>query len=540
MYLCYKTPAAPSYAGWTDRAIPLGNGSIGARVFGGVQREMIQFNEKTLFSGDKDKTGSFQAFGEIFLSFNEKVPCSENTYLRDLDFETGSAMVACQKGLDGHTRHYFISAADNILVGKIESTGDTMLDFTLSLQSEQNGEITYDGAYAIMRGTVNANNGVGNESGEDKNGLEYICVVRVIPDDGVMQTSEEGITVRETFGARIVMSCATSYYGKEKIAECTERVDAAAETSFPLLFKRHLAEYKDIMGRAKLGICQTDENLTTDSQLKLYTKTKNKQNLEALLFEFGKYILYTACGRDSLPITESGIWNSLNKQEKGEILIDTKKVKQAARTASLLGMDELNKGADDFVALHTDEARYNPFGKTIPSQAPARTKPSAFSKLLKKEKNPLEAGTYIDALEKAVRSNKPADAYKNIGSFITSVRDNLFAYDIFDNITYTNLVCDMLLSECGGVLTLLPCLPVQWEIGSITGLRKGNFEVSFEWGSGKFRKGTVKAMKDGVCRINAGGKFIGVSDEDGNDVEEKFENGVVSFEASEGKTYTLY
>ena len=143
MYLCYKTPAAPSFGGWQRRAIPLGNGSIGARVFGGVQREMIQFNEKTLFSGDEKKIGSFQNFGEIFLSFNEPVPCSENTYLRDLDLETGSAMVACQKGLDGHTRHYFVSAADNILVGKIEATGDTLLNFTLSLQSEQNGEVTY-------------------------------------------------------------------------------------------------------------------------------------------------------------------------------------------------------------------------------------------------------------------------------------------------------------------------------------------------------------------------------------------------------------
>ena len=540
MYLCYKTPAAPNYSGWKERAVSLGNGSIGARVFGGVQREMIQFNEKTLFSGDSEKTGSFQNFGEMFLSFNEKVPCSENTYLRDLDLETGSAMVACQKGLDGHTRHYFVSAADNVFAAKLESTGDTMLDFTLSLQSEQNGKVTYDGAYAIMEGTVNANNGVGKESGEDKNDLRYICVVRVLPDDGEMTTNEEGITIKETFGARILMSCATSYYSDEDIEKCKERLDEVSSLTFPQLFKRHLNDYKEIMGRAKLVICQTDENLTTDAQLKIYPKSKKKSNLEALLFEYGKYILYTTGRRSSLPMTECGIWNSVNVQEKGEILIDTKKLKKAHEAATVLNMREVCESIENFTEKNPGDARYNPFGASKECEKPVRIKKSPLSKLVKKEKNPFEAGTYIDSMTQAVRSSKPAEAYKNIGNAIGCVLDNLLMGDIFDNITYSKNVCDMLLSPEGDELTLLPCLPAEWEIGSITGLLKGNFEISFEWYAGKFKKGTVRALSDGVCKINAGGKFIGVGDEDGNDIEEKFENGVVSFEAKEGKTYNLY
>lgn len=57
MFLCYKEPAHMSYFGWENEALPLGNGKIGAKVFGGVQTELIHFNEKTLWSGGKDVKG---------------------------------------------------------------------------------------------------------------------------------------------------------------------------------------------------------------------------------------------------------------------------------------------------------------------------------------------------------------------------------------------------------------------------------------------------------------------------------------------------
>lgn len=541
MYLCFKTPAAPNYTGWKDRAIPLGNGSIGAKVFGGVQREMIQFNEKTLFSGDENRIGSFQNLGELFLSFNGTVPCSENTYLRDLDLETGSAMVACQKGLDGHTRHYFVSAKDNVLVGKIESTGDTLLDFTLSLQSEQNGIVTYDGANAYIKGTVCANNGVGSESGEDKNNLRYICCVKVIPDDGEMLTDSDGITVRDTFGARIVMSCATDYFDEGDLEKCRENVENAADMTFPQLFRRHLDDYKSIMGRAKLNICQSDDNLTTDAQLKIYSKGRDRQNLEALLFEMGKYILYSSSRTESLPITECGIWNSLNVQPQGEILINTKKAAEAYSTAKALCMDEVCTSFDIFKEKSGEEMRYNPFSakKECTLKTPSRS--SALSKLFKRDKTADSARDILDDIRKlSLQQGKETQAYKALSQVVLCSRDNLFMPDIFDNIKYTDTVSRLLIDERDGVITFLPSLPPQWEIGSFSAFTIGNFEVGFEWSGGKFSKGTVKAKADGECRLFAKGKFIGVADEDGNDIEETFENGIITFSVHKSKTYNLY
>ena len=540
MYLCYKTPAAQNFDGWQHRAIPLGNGTIGAKVFGGVQREMIQFNEKTLFSGDSTRKGSFQNFGELFLTFNEPVPCSENTYLRDLDFETGSAMVACQKGLDGHTRHYFISAKDNVLAGKIESTGDTLLNFTLSLQSEQNGEVTYDGAYAVMKGTVNANNGAGNENGEDKNSLEYICVVKVIPDDGEMTASEEGITVKETFGARFIMSCCTSLSGENAVEKCRENVDRAADMTFPQLFRRHLDGYKSEMGAAVLNICQSDENLTTDSQLKIYRKGRGRQDIEALLFEMGKYIIYTSVG--TLPMTECGLWNSRNIQTDGEILFGSDKIKTAGQTAKKLSLKRQAEACEAFAAAHENEKRYNIFGYEEAAPVVEKKKPSAFSKLFAKNTGEEDVAYILERIgELSLKGGKENEIAKLISQAASAVNDTLFMNDIADNIAFTDTVISLLIrEEADKTIKLLPSLPPHWDIGSLRSVRIADAEIGFEWGSGKFRKGTLKALEDGEIRLYAHGKFVGVSDEDGNDVEEKFENGTVIFSAVKGKTYNLY
>ena len=136
MYLCYKEPAHMSYYGWENEALPLGNGKIGAKVFGGIKTELIHFNEKTLWSGGvtvpgfdggtgkKDKGeayreiqvllasgdhktatakmkslqgdmtgfGAYQSFGNLYFNFEGSETAEK--YVRDLDLDTASAMVS--------------------------------------------------------------------------------------------------------------------------------------------------------------------------------------------------------------------------------------------------------------------------------------------------------------------------------------------------------------------------------------------------------------------------------------------------------------
>ena len=90
-------------------------------------------------------------------------------------------------------------------------------------------------------------------------------------------------------------------------------------------------------------------------------------------------------------------------------------------------------------------------------------------------------------------------------------------------------------------IELLPALPTQWKDGSISGIvARGGFEVSFEWNNMKFKKGTVKSNCGGRCSLSYKGKYIGVSDEKGDDVKTVFENGIVTFETVPGATYNIY
>lgn len=365
MYLCYKEPAAYNYNGWEKQALPLGNGRMGAKIFGGVQCELIQFNEKTLWSGgpevegfddginnpDNGKTfreiqsllekgerkaavsmmdklcgnekafGSFQSFGNIYINFNNTVPTQTGAYLRDLDLETGSCMVATHKGNTGQNRHFFMSYPDNVFVGKLEAYGEETLDFTLSLQSEQNGKTVYENSDAYLKGTVNGNVGDGKKNSKDANSLRYGCVVRVIPGEGgTVSADESGLTVTGCFTAMILMSCATDYayeypeYRRavDPTAESLGYIEKASEMTFNQLFKRHLADYKSLMGRVSLNIGQSDLTQTTDALLKGYSRGKNKREIESTLFDYGRYLLIASSRIGSLPANLQGVWNSIN------------------------------------------------------------------------------------------------------------------------------------------------------------------------------------------------------------------------------------
>ncbi|MBR3552784.1 MAG: glycoside hydrolase family 95 protein [Clostridia bacterium] len=162
-FLCYNMAANLSYFGWENEALPLGNGAIGAKVFGQANCELISFNEKTLWSGGKDTAGwncgvsnpdggkafreiqdllaegkndeaknrmrdlqgngvgagSYQAMGSLYLRFDD-VPELPDKYVRDLDLDSASAMVTFHVGDVIHTRHYFCSHPQNLFVGRIE------------------------------------------------------------------------------------------------------------------------------------------------------------------------------------------------------------------------------------------------------------------------------------------------------------------------------------------------------------------------------------------------------------------------------------
>lgn len=370
MFLCYKEPAHMSYLGWENEALPLGNGKIGAKVFGGKQCELIHFNEKTLWSGgravpgfnggvaegDKGKAfreiqtlldkgdaagatsamtrlqgdmtgfGAYQSFGNLYIQFDHKEDTEK--YLRDLDLDTASAMVTYQIDKDSYTRHYFVSYPDNVLVGRVETSTKVedkepaLLSFDAYIVSEQKGVCKAKDNMIFLEGTVTANDGINADAGKDKNNMKYGCCLKVITDGGETEATEDGkIMVRNAKSAVFIMSLATDYInrfpdycdGSNPLKKATKTVEKASVYTFPELYKRHLEDYKPLYGRVSFSLGEQDIVYPTNYMLDRFCKKEEyKRNLLTLLFQYGRYLLIASSREGTLPANLQGIWNAKN------------------------------------------------------------------------------------------------------------------------------------------------------------------------------------------------------------------------------------
>lgn len=364
MFLCYKQAAQYNYEGWENQAVPLGNGKIGAMVFGGHNCELIQFNEKTLWSGgpgtgdelhgvvnadhgkvfrdiqgllaegkqaeaekmmsklqgNESSLGSYQAFGSLYINFSNDAAC--DNYVRDLDLDTASAMVSYKSASGAQNRHYFVSYPDNVFVGRIVPTDETKLTFDMYVISEQNGEVKAQDDTITITGTVNGNIGAGAKPSAGKNSLRYACVVKALVRGGeVMATKDGHIYIKEADRVTIIMSLATDYKNEypnyrswvDPLLVASKAVSSAAEKGFRALYKAHLDDYQPLYNRVKLDIGQDDIKYPTDYMLKKY-KRSGKFGLElgSLLFQYGRYLLISSSREGSLPANLQGVWNAVN------------------------------------------------------------------------------------------------------------------------------------------------------------------------------------------------------------------------------------
>lgn len=363
-----------SYFGWENEALPLGNGKIGAKVFGGVECELIHFNEKTLWSGGKDVEGfnygvknadggaslreiqtllakgdtkaatakmpklegdmtgfgAYQSFGNLYIKF-PKPKSKEEKYTRDLELDTASAMVSYHLEKVNYTRHYFISYPDNVFVGRIkaegvpgkddEETPDVTLDLEAYFISDQKAPSKAQNGIITTEGTVMANKGTDAEPGQDKNSMRFGGAFRFITDGTVRETDEGHIIIRNAHSVMIVACLKTNYqntfpdyFSKENpLEKALDAVNTAAEKSFGELYRRHLDDYKPLYSRTTFTLGESDAILTTDYMLGRFEKKgENKRNLITLLFQYARYLLIASSRDGSLPANLQGIWNAKN------------------------------------------------------------------------------------------------------------------------------------------------------------------------------------------------------------------------------------
>jgi alpha-L-fucosidase 2 len=147
MELWYDKPATR----WEQEALPIGNGRLGAMVFGGVERERIQFNEDSLWIGDESDTGAYQAFGDLFIDFGGGAATG---YRRDLDIERAVHTVSYAKNGVNYRREYFASHPAGVMVFRFTADKPGSLTGSIAMTDAHKGAISVDSEGLTSKGSL--------------------------------------------------------------------------------------------------------------------------------------------------------------------------------------------------------------------------------------------------------------------------------------------------------------------------------------------------------------------------------------------------
>lgn len=326
--LWYNRPATLTNAGnvWMEYSLPLGNGALGASLFGGVKTDEIQFNEKTLWSGtpnDMGAYGKYLNFGNVFVqNLNDKpFALSEGKkvldYVRFLDIEKGVGGVDFADA-DGtkYTRRYIASQPDGVIAVRYKAEGANKLSLRFSVKP---GENTFASA------PVYTADGYASFAGKLPT-VFHNCHFKVVPVGGQLKQTEKGIEVTDASEVLLVLCAGTSFDSSVSTrtsgtaAQLNTRikglVDAAAQKGWDALYADHVANHQSYMGRVALHINNAKTTRDTESLINFYNQSDaNKQSpeglfLEQLYFHYGRYLhISSSRGNINVPANLQGIWN---------------------------------------------------------------------------------------------------------------------------------------------------------------------------------------------------------------------------------------
>lgn len=367
MKLWYNTPAnintAESAGGeWMQQSLPLGNGTLGNLIFGGISKERIHFNEKTMWTGgptgnpnytfgnvrytkeeieayckvldDKSSRvfndtnglgysefrfagrdwnmGSYQDFGDIWVDYSPMGLKDDQVsgYRRKLDLQTGIASTSFDWRNTHISRSHFVSAPDNVMVTELNCDREGVLSVDIAMELNNSGlsgtsTLQDDGTFTI-------------EGAVKDNGLKFRTTMQVIPQGGTLTADDAGkcFHVENADRILIVMAAETDYLNEYPTYRDTEkdltavvdgRVEDAAALGWETLKERHLEDHQTLFDRVELDLDEDDSDIPTDTLIENARNGESSNYLDVLAFQFGRY-LSIAGSRGVLPSNLVGLW----------------------------------------------------------------------------------------------------------------------------------------------------------------------------------------------------------------------------------------
>ena len=357
---------------WIE-ALPVGNGKIGAMIFGGIEDELLQINESTLWSGGPVKTNvnpesktylpkireallkeedytkanlltkkmqgfysqSYLPLGDIHIkqNFNNAKPTS---YYRDLDIANAVATTTFTINGVTYKREIFTSAPDNILLIRISATKKGALNFTVSSSSQLrftpktigNNELVINGKAPANADPSYYNPGGGRnpivyEDPTGCDGMRFQYRIKASAKDGKVTVANSEINIQNATEVTLYVAAATSFNGFDKCPDkdgkdenkiATDLIQKAAKQNYSDLFKKHITDFKKYFNRVTFTVKDTlkankQKTIPSNERLKEYSNGAYDPGLETLYFQFGRYLLISSSRPGGPPANLQGIWN---------------------------------------------------------------------------------------------------------------------------------------------------------------------------------------------------------------------------------------
>ena len=345
--LWYNQPARA----WTE-ALPVGSGRLGAMVFGTVEKERLQFNEDTLWTGephDYSHEGAAEYLDEIRkLLFEGKqreaerlasehfmsVPLRQEKYQpfadiviefpghggfcdyrRELDIDTAIAKVRYKVGDATYTREMFSSYPDQVIVVRLSCDKPGKLSFTVNTVSPHAGTETQavNKTTLLMKGRLRPYENKRTRQMRPAV-LKFASILKLRTDGGEVSADEQGLHVAGAGGAVMVLAAATSFknfrdVSGEPVAICEKTIKAVENIAYDGLVKAHIEDHQDLFRRVKLDLGESDAmELPTDERIKNFANGDDPQ-FATLYFQYGRYLMIASSRPGSQPANLQGIWN---------------------------------------------------------------------------------------------------------------------------------------------------------------------------------------------------------------------------------------
>lgn len=318
----YRNPARDSIEGWERESLPLGNGFLGANVFGGVNRERIQITENTL--ENQGANGGLTNFAELYFYFPHE---TGEKYVRTLDLDHAEAQVSYEVEGVRYDRNYFAQYPNRVLVMRFTAS-ESKLSMQAAIDIPFCGDYWREPGDGIARtGTVSmGENSLKMQGMLSEYRIEYRGELRLTSCDGTVTVQNGRIVIENASEAVFLFACATNYELRpevflEKVNEqklrqfdpmpiVKQRLDDAEQFTWAELQQIHRADFRKLFQRVQLDLGETESDGYTDELLARYRAGEKSSYLEALYFQFGRYLLISSSRPGGMPANLQGIWNA--------------------------------------------------------------------------------------------------------------------------------------------------------------------------------------------------------------------------------------